>query len=154
LFESGARIDTAGLIATTADISNENFLADRLNFDIAGNPDAEISNAGTITARPGGLVAIVAPSVRNSGVITARLGRLALGAGSTVTLDLQGENLVSFSITPDLARQLSAAGDITDGASVVLSSAAARTVVDDALKLPGDTVAKGGQQTGTGVRLT
>ncbi len=155
VFERGSVIDTAGLVATTADISDSNFLAGRYQFDQPGSANAQIVNAGTITAKPGGLVAIVAPTVENSGLITAKLGRIGLGAGSTFVLDLQGHDLVSFPISEELARQLTgvAQGDL-DGASVVLSSNAARSVIDNVLKLPGDSIANNIKRDGDSVWLT
>ncbi len=43
-------------------------------FNKPGAADASIVNKGTITAAEGGLVALVAPAVRNDGVIQARAG--------------------------------------------------------------------------------
>jgi len=142
MFQAGSRIDTAGLIASTADISNENFLSNKFQFDIAGTVGASITNEGAITAQPGGLVAIVAPTVENRGIITAKFGRVGIGAGSTFTLDLQGENLVSFPISAELAQQLTG-GDLkgAEGKYVVLSSEAARSIIEDSLRLSTDTIA-------------
>ncbi len=59
-------INTAGFLATTHDIKNEDFMAGRYNFNIPGRPDASIVNQGRITASSGGFAALVAPGVRNS----------------------------------------------------------------------------------------
>ena len=61
LIGPGAKIDVGGLVAATANISNENFMAGRYKFDEVVNRDAVIINRGEITARAGGLVALVAP---------------------------------------------------------------------------------------------
>jgi len=74
IFGAGAVINTAGFLATTSDIRNQDFMAGRFNFNIPGRPDASIVNMGTITAASGGFAALVAPGVRNSGTITANLG--------------------------------------------------------------------------------
>src|SRR5437764_9382175 len=87
IFGPGAVITTAGFLATTHDIRNEDFMAGRFNFQIPGRPDASIVNMGTITATNGGFAALVAPGVRNSGTITAALGTVALGAGNLFNLD-------------------------------------------------------------------
>ena len=65
IFGARAVINTAGFLATTSDIRNEDFMAGRFNFNIPGRPDASIVNMGTITATNGGFAALVAPGVRN-----------------------------------------------------------------------------------------
>ena len=67
VFEGSARVDVNSLIATTADISNADFMSGNLNFSKAGNPNAAIVNHGEITAREAGLVGLVAPRVENHG---------------------------------------------------------------------------------------
>ena len=81
VFGGGSQVNVGGLIASTSNLSNENFMAGRLVFDQPGRAGAGILNAGTLTAREGGLVALVAPHVRNDGVIVARLGKVVLGLG-------------------------------------------------------------------------
>ena len=49
IFGAGAVITTAGFLATTSDIRNQDFMAGRFNFNIPGRPDASIVNMGTIT---------------------------------------------------------------------------------------------------------
>lgn len=83
-------MDAGGLLATTAGIENEDFMAGRFDFDIPGNPGGTAVNRGAITAAEGGLAALVAPGVENSGTIRARLGRVALASGNAFTLDFHG----------------------------------------------------------------
>ena len=73
LFGKNSKIDVGGLIATTHDIENSDFMAGRYNFTKPGNPSASIINEGAITAKEGGVAALVAPGVRTSGIISARL---------------------------------------------------------------------------------
>src|SRR5207244_3540063 len=57
LFGAGSRIDVAGLIASTTNISNDDFMARRLNFSMpSSSPTASVVNRGTITVTDGGLV--------------------------------------------------------------------------------------------------
>jgi filamentous hemagglutinin family protein len=65
VFGKGAVINTAGFLASTNDIRNEDFMAGRYNFNIPGRPDASIINRGRITATSGGFAALVAPGVRH-----------------------------------------------------------------------------------------
>src|SRR5947209_1098562 len=98
IFGAGAVITTAGFLATTSDIRNQDFMAGRFNFNIPGRPDASIVNMGTITATNGGFAALVAPGVRNSGTITATLGTVTLASGNTFNLDFYGDRLVQLGV--------------------------------------------------------
>src|SRR5271163_1089737 len=92
LFGAGSRVDVAGLIATTANLSDQDFQAGRLNFALPSSaPTASVVNRGTITVADGGLVALVAPGVANEGVIQARLGRVSLVSADRFTVDFHGD---------------------------------------------------------------
>ena len=132
-FGPNSKVDVSGLIATSADIANSDFMAGNMNFSKPGNPNASIVNQGTITAADAGLVGLVAPSVENSGVINARLGKATLASGDTFTLDLAGDQLISVAVSADqLPKQaVSNSGTIqADGGTVTMTAAAARKVVN------------------------
>ncbi|BBI99571.1 hypothetical protein FGKAn22_12640 [Ferrigenium kumadai] len=85
VFGAGATIDVAGLVATTLNLSNADFLSGRYHF--TQMPGAQnISNAGNITAQSGGQIYLIAPNVENTGVITAPNGDILLAAGHEVEL--------------------------------------------------------------------
>ncbi|MDD5175911.1 MAG: filamentous hemagglutinin N-terminal domain-containing protein [Sterolibacterium sp.] len=85
LVGAGARIDTAGFIGSTLNLSNENFLAGKLTF--GGNSNAgSITNQGTIATPEGGSVYLIAPNVSNQGLITTPKGETILAAGQSVKL--------------------------------------------------------------------
>lgn len=98
LFGAGSQVDVAGLVATTADITNDNFNAGNYKFDIPGRANASVINRGTIRAADKGLVALVAPGVENSGIITARAGTVQLGSAQSFTVDMYGDGLYSFEL--------------------------------------------------------
>ena len=52
MFSSTAQINVGGLLASTANITNQNFMSRHMNFDQTGRPDAKITNAGTISTPP------------------------------------------------------------------------------------------------------
>lgn len=85
LFGQGARVDVAGLVASSLDISNEDFLAGRLKFAGKGNEGA-VKNGGNITTSSGGQVILIAPDVENSGIIVSPEGEVILAAGHSVEL--------------------------------------------------------------------
>jgi filamentous hemagglutinin family protein len=150
LFGAGSRVDVHGLVATTSNITNENFMSGNYNFNIPSDRGGIIVNRGRITAAQGGLVALVAPGVRNEGIIEARLGRVTLASGNTFTLDLYGDQLVNLGLNSQITEQVtgldgevlsslvSNSGAIyADGGRVRLEVNAARDVVDQVINMSG-----------------
>ncbi len=85
LFGPNSRIDVQGLIASSLNISNDDFAANRLRFN--GNPNAgSIQQQGTITTPSGGKVFLLAPNVENHGLIQSPQGDVLLAAGHSVQL--------------------------------------------------------------------
>lgn len=102
VFGQGARVDVNGLIASSLNISNQDFLAGKYNFT-AGEIAGPVRNQGTITTPSGGKVYLIAPSVENSGIINTPQGEVVLAAGRSVQL--------VDSSTPDIAVVVSAPDD-------------------------------------------
>lgn len=156
LFTSSAKVDVGGLVATTSTLRNDDFMAGDLNFVASGQALGEIANEGTITVRDGGMAALVAPTVRNQGIISARLGRIALGAGETFTLDLYGDQLINFALPGasggGLAeRGLEQAGSlIADGGQVLLTTDAAAGIVGGVVNMSGIVQARTVEQNARG----
>jgi filamentous hemagglutinin family protein len=138
-FGQSAVVDVAGLVATTANMSADAFDNGNFTFDQAGLPKAEIINEGTITAQDGGLVALVAPRVENRGIITARLGKVALAAGETFTLDLYGDDLVTLAVDKNLDSTIASnIGAIeAAGGYVNLSAGQAKQALDNVVNMDG-----------------
>ena len=99
---AGARIDVAGFVASSLNLSNEDFLAGRMRFTESGT-GAKVENHGQVTTPSGGSVYLIAPTVENHGVITAPNGDIVLAAGRSVEL--------VASNSPDIRVQLDAPGD-------------------------------------------
>jgi filamentous hemagglutinin family protein len=92
------RIDTAGFVASTLDISNEQFLkGGDLNF--AGSSNASINNEGTIHASTGD-VYLIANQVNNNGTLSAPQGNVGLAAGSEVLFQQSGNQHLFVQATP------------------------------------------------------
>jgi filamentous hemagglutinin family protein len=144
-FSGSAQVDVNGLVATTADITNERFMAGDNRFDITGNPGAGIVNEGVITAKEAGLVGLVAPHVINSGVIQAKLGRVQLASADTVNVDFYGDGLLHVEVQDEaVASQLVAnMGAISaNGGTVAMTAAAARNTIDSLIIADGVLEAK------------
>lgn len=148
LFRSGSQVDVGGLVASTADIADDDFMNGKRAFTIPGEVDASVINRGAITIADGGLAAFVAPGVENSGVINARLGKVALASGDTFTLDMHGDGLIQIAVSGDvaptdengvqMAALVSNSGEIyADGGVVTLTARGARGAVDNAISMNG-----------------
>ena len=85
LVGQGARIDVAGFVASTLNLTDANFLAGNLKFDTTPNA-AKVINQGSITTPTGGQVFLVGSAVENSGIVAAPNGQIVLAAGQTVQL--------------------------------------------------------------------
>ncbi|MDO8788361.1 MAG: filamentous hemagglutinin N-terminal domain-containing protein [Sulfuritalea sp.] len=81
----GGRVDTAGFVASTLNISNENFLAGR-NLFINDGTAKDVLNQGEIRTPAGGSVYLIGSNVSNEGIITTPKGETILAAGTTVSL--------------------------------------------------------------------
>ncbi|MGV8867865.1 MAG: YDG domain-containing protein, partial [Janthinobacterium svalbardensis] len=102
LFGRDARVDVAGLVASSLALSNQDFLAGKMHFN-AGEQAGAVINQGTIHAASGGQILLIAPNVENSGIITAPNGDVLLAAGHSVQL--------ADAANPDLRVVLSAPAD-------------------------------------------
>ena len=59
LFGANSKIDVGGLIATTSNIANSNFMAGNYKFDIPSSVNNTVINRGMINVAQGGLLAFV-----------------------------------------------------------------------------------------------
>ncbi len=114
VFGAGSTVDVAGLVATSLNLSDADFLAGRHRF--SNDPNAQaVRNAGNISAQQGGEIWLIAPNVENSGVINAPNGEILLAAGASVEL--------TNSLDPNLRVNITApAGDATNVGQLVASA--------------------------------
>jgi filamentous hemagglutinin family protein len=142
LFGAGSRVDVNGLVATTADIGNSQFMnaGNTLHFDKAGNANASVINEGHITAKQAGLVGLVAPNVLNSGIIEAKLGQVQLASGDTVTVDMRGNGLFEVAVSEDVKSQLVSNSGIirAEGGTIAMTAAAGKNIVNNLIKVSGE----------------
>lgn len=92
LVGNGARIDTGGFIASTLDVSNEEFLSGG-SMTFMGGSMAGVENRGSINAI-GGDIFLIAREVKNSGEVNAPGGTVALAAGHEVLIAQAGDDRV------------------------------------------------------------
>ncbi len=92
------RIDTASFLASTLDVSNQQFLAGG-DMEFAGSSSAAINNAGVIHASTGD-VYLIADQVNNSGKLIAKKGTVGLAAGTDVLYQQAGNEHLFIKSTP------------------------------------------------------
>ncbi|MGD8399590.1 MAG: filamentous hemagglutinin N-terminal domain-containing protein, partial [Bacillota bacterium] len=127
LFSSTAQVNVGGIVASTLDISEADFLSGNYTFNGSGG---SVVNHGSIIASDGGYVVLIGNTVGNSGTIAAGSGTVALGAGSQITLDFEGDGLLGLTVDSAALGALAAnSGTISaDGGAVYLSAVAADTL--------------------------
>ncbi len=122
LFAPGAQVSAAGILATTAAMSNDNFMAGR--YTLAGDSRAAVVNHGQLNAGPGGYVALIGAQVINHGAIRAPLGEVRLAAANQVSLKIDGAGLTGFTVEQGALDALAANHGLikADGGRVYLTA--------------------------------
>src|SRR5574340_934043 len=153
VFGAGSTVDVAGLVASTLNLSNADFLAGRYSFTEV--PGAQkISNAGNVAAHDGGQIYLIAPDVENTGVITAPNGDILLAAGHSVDLvNTDSPNLIVNITAPagdatNVGQLIASAGRLGLFGTVVRNSGAVRA--DSATMQGGTIVFRPSQRTEAG----
>ncbi|MCD9027917.1 filamentous hemagglutinin N-terminal domain-containing protein [Luteimonas sp. BDR2-5] len=108
LFGNGARVDVAGIVASTMQISNAAFDAAATTGSYLFTEGVPVDGAtyggvvatgGSITTRgTGGLIALLGDYVANAGALSAPGGSVVMGGGNRVTLDIGGDGLTNLAI--------------------------------------------------------
>ena len=96
-FGQNATVNVGGLVASSLDVSDHDFLAGKYSFtgmDGAG----DVIKRGTINASGNGVIALISPEVSNHGTLTAEGGSVALAAGKRVNLDFKGDGLITLTV--------------------------------------------------------
>lgn len=144
LFTKDSHINVGAMVASTLNITTENFMAGNYRFE--GVSSNAIVNQGNITAHgdgaAGGTVALIAAKIVNQGSITAHKGNVLMGAGSRVTLNLGGP--VSIEVEQGALDALIEQGGAikADGGLVYLTAKAAGDIVTTVINHTGITEAQ------------
>ena len=131
IFGKTATVNVGGLVASSLNMLDSDFLDAKYKFTNGGSA-ASILNQGSINIADGGILAFIAPKVTNEGSITANSGNALLAAGDQVSLDFNGDGLISYAVDRGAVDALVENKGIikADGGVVVLTAKAA-----DALRM-------------------
>jgi autotransporter-associated beta strand protein len=149
-FGPGSYVNVGGLIASTANIADQDFLNDYYHFANAPGYHGAVINQGTIIAADNGLVALIGGAVSNDGMIQANLGHIVLGSGDAFTLTFSGNDLIGFAVDGGVTSQAvdkdgnvlrdgvkNSGTLITDGGHIIISAKDASKVLDQAINMDG-----------------
>ena len=141
--KTGAVQVGGGFVASTLGIADNDFNNGNLNF-VGKGASAGVSNAGSITASPGGFVGLLGGTVANSGVVSVPLGKVAMGSGEQATLNLTGDNFLQVAMptntkTADGQALIDVSGKVrAAGGSVQLRAATVAQAIRNAVNVPGE----------------
>ena len=153
-FGPNSSVDVNALVATTANIRNDDFMAGRLRFDEgSSDANARVVNEGLISVAQGGFAVLAAASVQNTGRIVASGGTVVLAGTRTFTVDFHGDGLLSFAATGLVEQAPSGASALVEnsgvieanGGRVLMTARAARNVLDNVINTTGIVVAQTAQ---------
>lgn len=140
----GAEVNVGGLVASSLQISDQDFLAGKTTLN-GGAGAGAVLNQGSVNAAPGGVVALIGPQVGNSGTISTPGGSTVLAAGDRVSLDFQGDGLVGVNVERGVFdAAVRNEGHISaDGGMVALSARSADALLNSVINNTGVIEAKG-----------
>jgi filamentous hemagglutinin family protein len=99
VFGPNARVDVGGLMATTLNLTDQDFLAGRYHLSQDADKQlASVVNQGELKVAEGGFLLLVAPMVNNQGVILARAGQVGLIGSREATVNFDGQGLVEITV--------------------------------------------------------
>jgi filamentous hemagglutinin family protein len=137
VFGKTSQVNVGGLIASTQNISDTDFKNDKYRF--TGNSQTTVKNLGNITVLNGGSVALLGAQVSNDGVIQAQSGSVALASGKDITLNFDGNNLISLQVNSGTIDALVKNGGLikAEGGKVFLNSQSIGGVLQSVINTDG-----------------
>jgi len=123
LFAPGSSVNVGGLVASSLNIKDSDFMNGKYSFFKDGAAGAVV-NQGNIS---GGFVALLGNSVENAGTIVTTKGTTGLAAGDEITLGFDPNGLMAIKVDKAAYQaQVTNSGVIeADGGSVVMTASAA-----------------------------
>ena len=117
VFGAGATIDTQGLLASSLNLSDQDFLSGNYHFS-AGSTAGNIVNEGIIHAGKDGNILLIAPSITNNGIIKSEGGKITLAAGQELTVTDLDNPSIRFQITAPNNSVVNIGKLLTEGGAV------------------------------------
>ncbi|HSA30551.1 MAG TPA: filamentous hemagglutinin N-terminal domain-containing protein [Candidatus Omnitrophota bacterium] len=144
IFGPSAQVNVGGLVASSLNISDENFLNGNFIFENAGAAGM-VLNQGQILSGEGGYVALLSPVVRNEGQISSSEGSVLMAAGDKVSLDFFGDQLINYNVEEGAVDALAENKQLikADGGLIVMTALAKDELTNAVVNNDGVLEAKG-----------
>ncbi|MDD3466396.1 MAG: SBBP repeat-containing protein [Campylobacterales bacterium] len=154
IFGQNAKVDVGGMVASTMNIKDADFLSGNYAFTRDG-ATGKILNQGELKAKLGGYIALLSPDVQNEGIITAQKGSIAMGAGDSVTLNISGDKLIGISVEGAAMDTLISNKQLVEaeGGLILMSSKAANALYSSTINNTGVISANSISEDGGEIRL-
>ncbi len=159
LFGNTARVNVGGLVASTLNVSDADFMANNYSFNNDGSA-GNIINQGNLTAADGGYITLIAPKIINEGAITvtsgtANSGSVLMAAGDQITLTLNNGSLLSYTVDRGAIDALAENKQLiqADGGKIILTAKAADALSTAVVNNTGIIQARTVQNVGGTIRL-
>ena len=121
LFAPGSQVNVGGLVASTLNMTDSDFLNGKTTF--GGSGAGSVTNTGTITAANEAV--LIGPQVNNEGIIAAKV--IGLAAGNKVSLDFSGDKLLNVTVdTGATGGSAVNSGTLTANGGLVVMSASTK----------------------------
>ena len=150
---STGQINTASFLASTHQLTDQNFQNGNYRFIDGGVANALVSNQGSIIVADGGYAVLAGRAVRNDGYIQANMGNVVLAGAQSMAIDLLGNRLISFAVgdavtqaSDDGLALVNNTGTIrANGGQVLLTAKAASDIIHQVINTEGVIEAKTAQ---------
>lgn len=106
MLRSGSQINVSGIVATTKNIRNEDFINGNYLFSSKGGGVKSVVNQANIKTSNGGFVVLASDNVTNSGRINSPSGKIILAASEKVKFNLDKTGLKNIVVDGEIANAL------------------------------------------------
>jgi filamentous hemagglutinin family protein len=131
LFAQSSQVNVGGLVASTLNITDSDFLAGKSKFTGQRSGLGAVTNQGNIQA-PSGYIALLGGQVSNQGTLSARLGTVAMASGNEVNVSFEGSKLLDLQVSEGAIKALAENRELiqADGGKVIMSAIAREGLLD------------------------